>query len=242
MEPNKEKQTETPSADSGSKVNERVDKLEASINGMSERFNSQMSSLNQAITTVLTKNQDKEPEAQIEPDEPATDWHDQFQASPKKKLVETITPELTAMEKRIEKKVKSELTAKDEINKYDSIAKKNFPQLNNPEHPLFKETLKVLEEKGPEFADRPDSIYDASRIAYSNLVYRGEIVPDAFKDEASRLLSVSDSSLLPMNGGVVRNSQELTKSQLHFAQRLGVSPENYLKRLNALGDRKPSRD
>lgn len=230
---------------------EFTDKLvrqEATISSLTKQLTESLSGINTVIgrlaSNKLTEGEDNgsNDDAIFQDEGDGEAWYENFKAAPSKEVSKLVEPKLNQLEAKIENKIKNTLATKDAVAKYDDMAYKQFPQLKEDTHPLRKETEKILAEEGKEFGSRPQAIYDAARMAYANLVQRGEIVPDSFKEEARRLLTIHDSEMYPFKSGTKKDEGELTKSQMHMAQRLGVSAEKYKQRLKQLGSRRGDQD
>lgn len=210
------------------------------LNALTTKFNEQLSQLNTALGNL---NQPKSDELSFEDDNyDGDDWLDKFKAAPDKEIDKVVNPKLQATEKKIEDKITNKLEFSRAADKYDDLAYRHFPQLKETDHPLRKETEKILNEYGDSFGSRPSAIYDAARMAYANLVASGAIVPDSFKEEAIRLIQMRDAETYPFNNSSNKKSDELTKSQLAFANRLGVPEDKYKARLKKMGEKLPDRE
>lgn len=218
---------------------DKTARLEATVNSLTQKFTESLNGVNQVITSLAAQKLQGESNNGSDDDTFYTssgnseDWYETFKAAPTKTVKKLIEPELNGLETKITQKVKDTLVLDKEVKKYDDMAYRTYPQLSDPNHKLRQETEKVLKEYGNDFANRPSSIYDAARIAYANLVSSGELVPDSFKEEARRLLSIHDGEVYPFksNSSKSPDDVELTPSQQMFAKKLGVSAEKYKQRL-----------
>ena len=228
---------QTSIKDLETKLIDKTARLEATVASLTQQLNESLTGMNKFIANVAEKqvnggndgSDDSTPT--IENDDT---WYENFQAAPKKETEKLIDHKLRTTEGRVKETVRAEIRAQDEVKKYDDLAYKNFPQLQDKEHVLRRETEAILA-NDPNLQARTSGIYDAARMAYANLVHRGELVPDSFKEEAKRLLSISDAEMHPFRSGNPKKEGELTKSQAWFATRMGIKPEKYLARLSTLG-------
>lgn len=173
------------------------------------------------------------------------DWWAGFEPDSKRAVLSEISKSTKDLESKFNERLKTETTKiqqsqkaegklKDEQLKFDNKAFKQFPQLNETGHPLTEETLKVIAEKKVEndnWESTPTFLYDSVRLAYSNLVMKGEIIPGSFEDEARRLISVHDGELPSMKRTIPQKVEELSQQQQLMADKLGVPHDKYLKQL-----------
>lgn len=226
------------------KIAEQNNRFEAGLNALTKQLNDQLSGVNSVIAKLAGNSpnpanpQTSDP-FYVPPENDET-WYENFRAAPTKVLSETIKPQMAEVERKVEQKLEQKFQNKSEEQKFDGMAYSKYPQLKDPNHPLRKATEQVLATSGKDFASRPSAIYDAARIAYADLVQQGEILPEKFKEEAMRLLSINDGLMFPFKSGTDKPKDDLTPSQAHFANRLGISQEKYKERLKKLGSRNPN--
>lgn len=162
------------------------------------------------------------------------DWWGGFEADSVNAVKSEVSKTVEKAKQDLKSEWSNELKAKQSQARYDDMALKEYPQLNEPNHPLSNELRKLWNEKLKEddsWATRPSALYDTARLAFAMLVNRGEIVPEKFKEEARRLISIGDGQLMPMKSAAPQKVEQLTKDQLMWAQKLGVAPAKYLDQL-----------
>ncbi len=237
--------TESTIQDLKTEFADKTARMEATISSLTQQLNDSLTGMNKFIANVAEKQMqpgggdgDNAPTTVIENDDA---WYENFQAAPKKETEKLIERKLQPLEGRVKETVRAEIRTANEVEKYDNLAFKNFPQLSEKNHVLRRETEAILANDA-DLKNRPSGIYDAARIAYANLVNRGELVPESFKEEARRLLSINDAEMHPFRRGSPKKEGELTKSQAWFASRLKVEPKKYLERLSNLGKQGPDKD
>ncbi len=208
--------------------------IDTKLSSFTEKFDTIQSQLNEVLLANLNRTAElpKPPVMETETDET---WWDNFKQSPTKVMKETVAPMLNDFKEKAKSEVMGEANRKAEMARYDTLTLQQYPQLNDPTHPLFKEYQLVMQEKRKRYGDwdnRPESVYDSAQIAFARLVSKGEIIPDAFVDEAKRMVSVGDSMIpgytSPTN---VKPVNQLNKSQSIWASKLGITPEKYTKHI-----------
>lgn len=169
-----------------------------------------------------------------EPEDDET-WFEAFKANPKDTIQRMVAPIVTSSKDEVKKELHTDFTRKADMEKYDNMAVQKYPQLLNKDHALYKEFQEVMSEKkkrDPEWNMRPEAVVDSAQIAFARLVEKGVIMPEGFVEEAKRLVSIHDSSMLPLNSSHTSNpNANLTKSQSVWSSKLGVSNEKYKNHL-----------
>ena len=209
---------------------------------ITQKFNtfqqSVLEKLNQSVQTI---------EQKVKPTEKEEDsaWWEGFDEDSKKAVKSEFNHQVSTLESKLDKKIQESTKSletklqqdrkKAEVqSRYDAKALQEFPQINDPKHPLSKEFSKLWAEKKSEdesWEYSPSAIYDTARIAYANLVNRGEIIPDNFRDEVVRTISVHDGFMPSPKTKTPSKPEELTKEQMFMVNKFGISPERYLKQL-----------
>lgn len=239
--PNKDQNPNSPE-DSVSKALDKVAKLESELKTLSNTVADKLDGMNEVMSAILNRRVE---ELEDEPDttNDDADWETSFKG--KKPPPKADSEPTVNQDEKVKKIIKEELSKRDELNKYDAKAYSEFPQLNDPTHPLRKATEAVLKERkltNKAFDSSPSAIYDATKIAYADLVRKGEIVPETFQAEAQRLLTVGDGMLIPLRGTNAKKNDDLTPSEMLWAKNLGVSIDKYKERKKQLALRKGKKE
>jgi len=162
-------------------------------------------------------------------------WFEAFKANPKDTIQRMVAPIVTTSKDEVKKELHTDFTRKADMEKYDNLAVQKYPQLLNKDHALYKEFQEVMSEKkkrDPDWSTRPEAVVDSAQIAFARLVEKGVIMPEGFVEEAKRLVSIHDSSMLPLNSSRPNNpNANLTKSQSVWSSKLGVSSDKYKSHL-----------
>lgn len=211
--------------------------VESKLTSINEKFDVLQTQLNEVLYKTLNPVVKEEPKEPTEADEEA--WWGAFKQTPTKVMKDTVAPLLNDFKEKAKAEVKadilSEVGSKTEAAKYDSMAVREYPQLQDKNHPLYKEYTQVMGEKmkrDPHWNTRPEAVYDTAQIAFARAVAKGDIVPEAFVDEARRMMSVGDGMSPGYQSPSLPNKvTSLNKSQSIWASKLGVKPENYLRRM-----------
>lgn len=236
---------------------EQSNPLESTVSTLANMVN-QLANSQEAITSKLAEVQNSVNERfsqaaqEVERPRPSTtegetdSWWEGFSPDAKKavktevsqsynQLKAEILAELKNTQQNTIKEVDRSLTLKNEKEKYDTMAFNEFPQINDQNHPFFKEFRRVFLEKtksDEKFASNPSALYDAARLAYANMVHRGELVPDSFKDEARRLIGVHDSTMPAFRSKSSNSKPQLTDDQKFWARQMGITEEEYVKNMS----------
>ncbi len=220
------------------------------IGGIKEQVKTLTTALESTVTAVreLAQSQVK-PEKPVEGNGVTDDqWVEEWTNKPRETVTRTVKDEVGRSAKTLKDDVKKELKqeAREEglQQQYDTQAFKNYPQLYDKEHVLYKETVSVIEQRerdNPKLKNDPRALYDASKLAYANLVERGEIMPDKFKQEIRRYMASNEGRTLPLHGGGKggKGRPVLSSSEEFFAKRLKVPVEKYQEHREQLKERQP---
>lgn len=202
-----------------------------------ESLNSQLVQLTQVMNRTL-ETVGKPPAQRVADPETTDDLWKDFEPGAKEAVVQTIESKTANLEDKLFSKWEQRDSLMRRKEQLDSKAVQDFPQLLQDGHPLRQEYLRVYAEKlkeDPDFEKKPSAVYDAANLAYAVLVRSGKIIPTEFSDEIRRLVSVNDSSLMPVNGRPPSRPEEMTKSQSFFARKLGVDTKRYIERAKSRG-------
>jgi hypothetical protein len=208
------------------------------ISQQMEMMSAHMNKMNEFIMQQAQQHQVLD-RAQAPEDNEET-WWDEFKNKPKQVIqqqADEIASRRVAEEvNRAKSEIRSEFQVKAEIERYDKMTVEKYPTLLEVGSPLNLEYKRVMAEKqqrDPNWAQRPEAVYDAAQIAFARLVEKGEILPEAYIDEVRRVNSVNQSvgdSYSP--GGTTFQGQsgkpKLSKSQQIWAQKLGIPQERYM--------------
>lgn len=197
----------------------------------------QLTSLTQTMNSTLEKLTKAPGGAEPQKQDPTAElWKDfEYGADVKNAVERTVETKLTESEDRVLNRWDQQQLIRDKKKNLDNKAVSDYPQLLQENHPLRQEYLRIYAAKldeNPDYEKNPSAVYDAANIAYANLVRQGKIIPTEFTDEIRRLMSVNDSTMMPINGRPPSKPEELTTSQKFFIQRLRVDPKKYVERAN----------